>query len=191
MSSERVSATILQKVQVLSVGRRTIVSDGESDIVSDSVEHTRRRIVTLMVSTEQAKSLQLAVNHGTISLALRNPLDEAAQSPQGTYLSELSKELADHIAALVKSEESMEPMSPTRLAAEPKADAAPTTTETAAAAPAPAEVQYWITTIYHGRLKDTEKFPLSEANASHGTSPEHTAATEDGGAVPSNGRSGK
>jgi len=172
MSNERVSATILQKVQVLSVGRRTIVSDASGDVVSESVEPSRRRIVTLMVNTEQAKALQLAVNHGTVSIALRNPLDEAAQSPQGTYLSDLSQELAETIAALAETGESGGPLAPPRAGTVEAAGDATTPNAPAHGRPAAsADPQYWITTIMHGRLKATESFPMSETLKPHGTSP--------------------
>ena len=173
--TERVSATILQKVQVLSVGTRTIVSDETvGDVVGKSAEPSRRRVVTLMVNTEQAKALQLAVTHGTVSLALRNPLDDAAQNPHGTYLSDLSKELADRIAMLAEGSEPKLPLTPQGAAAAPApaGTAAPTSVGDAASTQATviAEPQYWVTTIYHGRVKETESFPLAAAqNPSHPT----------------------
>lgn len=71
-----ISATILSNVQVLAIEDRTAVSGEKSE--SSSSRMSPRRRVTLMVSPEQAEELQLAMEHGVISLALRNPQDAAA-----------------------------------------------------------------------------------------------------------------
>jgi Flp pilus assembly protein CpaB len=68
------SATLLQGLQVLAVGRRTVFVPGEGDRL-DQLKKNRRLIVTLMVDSRQAQVLQLAAEHGSISLALRNPTD--------------------------------------------------------------------------------------------------------------------
>lgn len=44
--------------------------------------------VTLMVDPKQAEALQLAAENGTISLAIRNPLDETQADIEGTVLSQ-------------------------------------------------------------------------------------------------------
>lgn len=70
-----VSATLLQGVQVLAIDHRTLISPtGPKD--GAALTSQRRRVVSLLVNDEQARTLQLATEHGAISLALRNPLDE-------------------------------------------------------------------------------------------------------------------
>ena len=55
-------------------GREAAVSS--SDKAEDkSVRQDRHRRVTLMVTPKQAEELQLAMEHGMISLAMRNPAD--------------------------------------------------------------------------------------------------------------------
>jgi pilus assembly protein CpaB len=72
------TTTLLQRVQVLAIERQTVVS-GTADKVGSDVESVGRanstRRVTLLVDTKQAKTLQFAMQQGTLSLALRNPLD--------------------------------------------------------------------------------------------------------------------
>ena len=72
------ATTLLERVQVLAIERQTVVS-GTADKVGSDVESSMRpnntRRVTLLVDTKQAKILQLAMEQGTLSLALRNPLD--------------------------------------------------------------------------------------------------------------------
>jgi pilus assembly protein CpaB len=72
------TTTLLERVQVLAIERQTVVS-GSAEKVGSDVESTLRpnnsRRVTLLVDTKQAKALQLAMEQGTLSLSLRNPLD--------------------------------------------------------------------------------------------------------------------
>jgi pilus assembly protein CpaB len=72
------TTTLLERVQVLAIERQTVVS-GTADKIGSDVETTMRpqrtRRIALLVDTMQAKKLQLAMEQGTLSLALRNPLD--------------------------------------------------------------------------------------------------------------------
>ena len=70
-----VSTTLLEGIRVLAVGDHTIFSEGTSVPESDDLRRRKRLIVTLLVDPEQAQKLQLADQHGSISLALRNPTD--------------------------------------------------------------------------------------------------------------------
>ena len=77
--SETVSLTLLQGVKVLAVEENTVVS-AEKDQKPDKGARTGfgpRQLVTLMVTPREAELLQLAQVHGTISLAMRNPLDSS------------------------------------------------------------------------------------------------------------------
>src|SRR5688572_1788635 len=72
------TTTLLERVQVLAIERQTVVS-GTADKIGSDVEQnmrpSRTRRIALLVDTMQAKKLQLAMEQGTLSLALRNPLD--------------------------------------------------------------------------------------------------------------------
>lgn len=87
---EAVSTVLLHGVQVLAVEDRTVVSGDEAGKEASSVYRRRKRLVTLMVDTDQAEALQLAAAHGDVSLALRNPMDEAPVTAAQRRLSELS-----------------------------------------------------------------------------------------------------
>jgi pilus assembly protein CpaB len=68
-ATEAITATILQNVKLLSVGRRT--RPGEKV----DPKAPRVPVATLLVSPEDAQKLELAKNQGKISLILRNPGD--------------------------------------------------------------------------------------------------------------------
>lgn len=77
--AEAVTTTVLEDVVVLSIGRTVEVAapaagqaGGAAPTVAPS---TGNRSVTLLVTPEQARALELAKNQGKISLALRNPKD--------------------------------------------------------------------------------------------------------------------
>jgi pilus assembly protein CpaB len=100
-----VSATLLQSVRVLAVGGRSIVSKHQDpeEVASSQIDRRRERLVTLLVNPEQAEALQLATEHGEISLALRNPLDEEVTPSHGVMLTDLSEEIAKRLAGLAAS----------------------------------------------------------------------------------------
>lgn len=72
---EAVSTTILEDVQVLSIGRATEVSQAAN--AAPGANRSPNTAATLIVSPEQAKKIELAKNEGKISLTLRNPLDKS------------------------------------------------------------------------------------------------------------------
>ena len=72
-AGEANSSILLQNVQFLGVEGHTIVSpDNDKSGRSDS---GRKRMVTVMVDPDQARILEAAMEQGTLSLAMRNPLD--------------------------------------------------------------------------------------------------------------------
>jgi len=88
---QAISTTLLHGVQVLAVQGESIVSKPEQDktptkSVSSSSEN--QLTVTLMVDTRQAEALQLAIDNGKISLAMRNPLDQKTIDTEGMVLSQ-------------------------------------------------------------------------------------------------------
>jgi pilus assembly protein CpaB len=76
-NAEATARTLLQNVQVIAVEDRTIVSAERTQVESTVMpkEIGRKCLVTLMVDPEQARLLQAAQRDGTVSLAMRNPLD--------------------------------------------------------------------------------------------------------------------
>lgn len=76
-SSGASARTLLQNVQVLAVEDKTIVTSAKTEPGSPVLrqEVGRKCLVTLMVDLEQARLLQAAQREGSVSLALRNPLD--------------------------------------------------------------------------------------------------------------------
>lgn len=73
---DAMAMTLLQAVAVLGVDDRSVVSQREHRAEASAQRSDRdRMLVTLMVNSTQAKALQLAQKYGSLSLALRNPLD--------------------------------------------------------------------------------------------------------------------
>jgi pilus assembly protein CpaB len=90
-----VSMTLLQGVMVLAVGQRTIVDPGkEPEGGASDRAAGGRPPVTLLVEPDQAEMLKLAMEEGSISLVLRNPLDGERAEERGTRLESLSPILA-------------------------------------------------------------------------------------------------
>jgi len=95
LSSDRrgqaLSATILRGIQVLAVQGDSVVSapEGEDAAVAAKNQNTGRGLqVTLLVDPKQAEALQLAVDNGNISLAIRNPLDKGLGDMEATVLNQ-------------------------------------------------------------------------------------------------------
>jgi pilus assembly protein CpaB len=74
-ANEAVTATILEDVVVLAIGRNTEVANVNAANNSQNTNRTQAQSATLLVTPEQAQKVELAKNQGKISLALRNPLD--------------------------------------------------------------------------------------------------------------------
>jgi len=72
---EALTVTVLEDVEVLSIGRALQVDPAQKAATSS----TQQRTATLIVTPEEAQRLELAKNQGRISLSLRNPLDRSTQ----------------------------------------------------------------------------------------------------------------
>ena len=73
---QAVSKTLLQNIKVLAVeGQTELSSLKELRDSRDRRRSNKESIVTLMVKAKQAEILHLAIENGTISLAMRNPRD--------------------------------------------------------------------------------------------------------------------
>jgi len=97
-SDREVSMTLLQAVQVLAVEDRTVASRddavAEGGLISAS-SRLRKLMVTLMVTPEQAEAVQLAMEHGVISLTMRNPMDAKPFRGTLTSLDDLPRKWMD------------------------------------------------------------------------------------------------
>lgn len=88
---QALSATILRGIQVLAVQGDSVVSNPAAE---DAVAAKTRPAsssglqVTLLVDSKQAEALQLAVDNGNISLAVRNPLDKSLGEMEATVLNQ-------------------------------------------------------------------------------------------------------
>ncbi len=86
---EAMTVTLLQDVEVLSIGRNTAIDNpsaapaaGSTGAVPRTVTPTgtTSRTATLVVTPEEAQKIELAKNQGRIALALRNPLDKGRRT---------------------------------------------------------------------------------------------------------------
>jgi Flp pilus assembly protein CpaB len=86
-----VSTTLLQNIEVLAVEGSSVVNKEDPDKVEARTTRTGTRrslLVTVMVDSKQAEALQLATQHGEVSLAMRNPADVAVANSDATLLAE-------------------------------------------------------------------------------------------------------
>jgi len=75
---EALSTTMLRGIQVLAISGDLVVSNPEQEEEKGTKKRdsSRGALVTLLVDTKQAEALQLAMENGNITLAIRNPLDK-------------------------------------------------------------------------------------------------------------------
>lgn len=146
-----ISTVLLEAIQVLAIENQTIVSgEPKEDAAQEQVRTGRgRRMITLLVDPRQAEALQLASGHGTIALALRNPLDTAPVDRRGTSFVDLSPILGSRLIELdaaAKAEKLAEasppPPPPEEVVEEPKG-------------PPP-----WSTIVIRGAQTETQTFEI-------------------------------
>lgn len=81
--AEALTTVVLEDVMVLSIGRNTEIAQKDAEKSSSTAQPgvtqsvTQTRAVTLVVTPDDARKLELARNQGKLSLALRNPLDRS------------------------------------------------------------------------------------------------------------------
>ncbi|MHC4982325.1 MAG: Flp pilus assembly protein CpaB [Planctomycetota bacterium] len=165
---EAVSTVLLEKVKVLGVGNRTILSPGSAKSDEDG-SRSRQREVTLRVDSDQAKILELAIRYGTMSLALRNPSDDTSTRPGLARLSGLSRILSQMRPA---SQQPSIAKTPEEAAAQGPATQAPQAGTAGKAAPSTAESRrqslapvpgLWDIEIIRGSDSETKTFPMPES----------------------------
>ena len=74
-----VTRTLLERVRVLGIEDQTIVSS-EKSRGNANRSYRRNEMVVLMLDAQRARVLKSAAASGTISLAMRHPLDEASEA---------------------------------------------------------------------------------------------------------------
>lgn len=97
LKGEAISTTLLYGINVLAVQGESVVSkpelDAKSKVTPQSNVSNQRLSVVLLVDPKQAEALQLALDNGSVSLAMRNPLDQQDIRSEATVLNrgQLSK----------------------------------------------------------------------------------------------------
>ena len=79
--AEALTSTILEDIVVLSIGRATEVAQNAS--IDPKASQPTNRAVTLLVTPEEARKIELAKNQGKVGLSLRNPLDHSEADENG------------------------------------------------------------------------------------------------------------
>lgn len=168
-SDERdsVTTTLLENVQVLGIEQQTIVSankPGATENINSSRGGTRR--VTLLVDTQQAKALRVAMENGTLALALRNPMDAGkanreAVSARGLLGGETNlSEFAKFMAEAMKAGAAARAAAPQVVASkDPFANTPPSEPTTK-----PAETPRWNVEIIRGQSIETKSFEMPKAD---------------------------
>jgi pilus assembly protein CpaB len=145
---EMMATTLLQGLQVLAIGSQSIAQDEFRDKNPGALAgngQINTRMVTLLVDTKQAEVLQLAMQSGSVSLAMRNPLDGSHESRRLTRAREIAPDGAFGVS----------------MAAAPD----PFTDKPAVAEPAPAApANEWETIIIRGTNTQSRRFPLPTAD---------------------------
>ncbi len=177
MRGMAVSTTLLHGIEVLAIDAETVGEAVENPAGKTVIEkpagtspRLKTRRVTLLVDPRQAEALQLASEHGTVSLALRNPLDKTDIDADVTLLNQgRLAGLAEYLGATV---------GPSAPAASPVVDGS---------SPAPAAAQSrpgdfkWDVTVLRGTQIEVRTFalepeaplgaPLAADNASPSANP--------------------
>jgi pilus assembly protein CpaB len=157
--AEMKSTTLLQGLQVLAIGSQSIATDNYQDKNPGALSKSGQintRMITLLVDTKQAEILQLAMQTGAISLAMRNPLDAAKESRRLTRAREISPDAGTFGVDSI-------PIDPFDEEAANQTAAQPTPDHAAAAAKGKADE--WQTVIVRGSASETRTFPLPEAQS--------------------------
>lgn len=166
---QAMSKTLLENVQVLAFEQLSVVSPTKTgpDIDQASVRASGARRVTLLVDSYQAKVLQLAMEQATLSLALRNPLDEVSSDKESVSVQALMGLEANAPAAAEPQQEApqwgrdlsaaIEALQKKMASAGPSTQPAGVTQVVEAPKPAP----HWDTILISGEKTETVSFPLA------------------------------
>jgi pilus assembly protein CpaB len=154
-SQPPITLTLLENVQVLAFDQQSVMSAPKTSLLDDPSSHNGgSRRVTLLVDMKQAEALQLAMDQGTLSLALRNPLDAASGGGNSVSMESLMGDRYRHPVAPTPSDDM--PKWGKDLA---KAIDALKDSHQAAALALPT---FWETTVITGDKQETVSFPLAD-----------------------------
>ncbi len=159
IEGEAVSTTLLQDIPVLAIENLTVAQSAkETDENKKKKTASRGALrVTLAVTSRQAKALQLAQKHGSVSLALRNPHDRSPVENDVTVLSD---------GQLAKLGTFLNPADTSRA----QSDSKPRVTPVLAPQPAPIQrpqpalPQDWEVMIMRGTKVETQTFPAESVD---------------------------
>jgi pilus assembly protein CpaB len=149
--NEAKSTTLLQGLMVLAIGAQSVADDQYQDKNPGALAQTGQinfRMVTLLVDPKQAEVLQLAMQSGSISLALRNPQDASQEARRVTRAREIAPGgFGDAVTSVATDPFSNDPKLP------------PTEPDKNLGAGSP---NAWETLIIRGRESEMRTFPLSD-----------------------------
>jgi pilus assembly protein CpaB len=144
-----ISKTLLHSIQVLAVENKTVVSQSSAAEEVGAKGNENRRKVTLLVDPDEAEVLQLAMVHGTISLAMRKPNDKTEGKDHVTRLLDLGLP-PEVIGEEAPKAAPAPPPEPPK--AEPKVEPKEE----------PVKDPEWTTTVLRGGQPSTKTFPMPE-----------------------------
>jgi pilus assembly protein CpaB len=153
--------TLMQNIQVLAFDQLSVMSAPK--VVTDANGRSGgARHVTLLVDPTQANTLQLAMEQGTLSLALRNPLDAANNDRDAVSIQQLLGDAVSPPKARVATDEvpkwGVEAMQ--AIATLKEMASRPTTRPAEAVVGPPKPPPNWEVTVIRGDSVETVAFPV-------------------------------
>jgi pilus assembly protein CpaB len=153
---DAVTTTLLENVQVLAFEQQTVVSPGKMLGDAESgMKGSGMRRVTLLVDTKQSKALEMGMAQGTLSLALRNPLDASAADKDAVSVRSI---MGDDFP-INQPKPAVKPDMSDPFAKQPAASTAVATVQ-----PDQSKLQ-WDTIVIHGDTSETKSFTLPQGDA--------------------------
>lgn len=174
-AGETYTRTLLQNVQVLAVGTESVTEGrgerGKDEAASKTINSVIQgdlRLVTLLVEPKQAQALQLAMQKGTLSLALRNPMDQKPVEQETTRVADLAgSRIGSNASSDVASSIFGRPLSGWLSKLQEPAASEPDAVQASAAVPAKKQPgkpapKAWETVIIRGTASEVRSFPMPE-----------------------------
>jgi pilus assembly protein CpaB len=153
--------TLMQNIQVLAFDQLSVMSPPKT-LTDTPGRGGGARHVTLLVDPTQANTLQLAMEQGTLSLALRNPLDGTNNDRDAVTLQSLLSDTLYSPKARVLADDvpkwGVEAMQ--AIAALKELAARPTTQPAQVVVEAPKPPSSWEVTVIRGDSVETVAFPV-------------------------------
>jgi Flp pilus assembly protein CpaB len=162
-----VSKVLVQNVEVLAVEEKTIYTSetpsSTGGMFGGGAAPVQRRersteLVTLLTDVAQAQALRLAMQHGTVSLAMRNPTDQTMPEAKVTIISDLVGTFGSASPTPGTPGPAVTPGSTPVFMGEAGARVGPSETK-----PVQAEkpaTPRWTVEVLHGSVSETQSFDL-------------------------------